>query len=167
MHACDWTVRPHCVTTHRCHLAPPGTPCSTSSSLEEWLLYDGMKAQLLDPQLALPTVQFVELQVGGGVGEMGGKLDAVCWDARGARRIDAVLPTEIRNPFTVCPVQARWLVSLLQRGPEAAKAAFAVIPESVVRDMTAWLRCGGGGVCVCLGTLRALGLAELSTSNCV
>ena len=37
-------------------------------------------------------------------------------------------------------LQARWLVGLLQRGPEAAKQAFSIIPESVVRDMTAWLR---------------------------
>lgn len=29
----------------------------------------------------------------------------------------------------------------MQRGPEAAKEAFSLIPESVVRDMTAWLRC--------------------------
>ena len=30
-------------------------------------------------------------------------------------------------------LQARWLVGLLQRGPEAAKQAFSIIPESVVR----------------------------------
>ena len=35
--------------------------------------------------------------------------------------------------------QARWLLSLLQRGPEAARAAFEQIPESVVGDLTAYL----------------------------
>ena len=35
--------------------------------------------------------------------------------------------------------QAMWLVGLLQQGPEAAKAAFERIPESVVADMTGWL----------------------------
>lgn len=63
---------------------------------DQWLLYDGMRAQLLDPEFANDTVHFMELQ-------------------------------------------ARWLVSLMQRGPEAAKEAFSLIPESVVRDMTAWL----------------------------
>lgn len=49
-------------------------------------------------------------------------------------------------------LQARWLVALLQRGPEAAREAFALIPESVVRDMTTWLRWVAGGRCKgCVG----------------
>lgn len=67
-----------------------------ASTLDQWLLYDGMKAQLLDPEFANDTVHLMEMQ-------------------------------------------ARWLVGLLSRGPAAAKEAFSLIPESVVRDMMAWL----------------------------
>ena len=125
------------------HHLPPY--CSTSSSLEEWLLYDGMKAQLLDPQLAITTVQFVELQVGGGWGWIRRQSAKVAEEE--ATRVCTVPPPPLKCTTISLhpPVQARWLVSLLQRGPEAAKAAFALIPESGVRDMTAWLRCGGGG----------------------
>ena len=59
-------------------------------------------------------------------------------------------PAGLSTPPT--PAQARWLVSLMQRGPDAAKEAFSLIPESVVRDMTAWLRYAGDG---CLHFWRA------------
>lgn len=31
--------------------------------MDQWLLYDGMRAQLLDPEFANGTVHFMELQV--------------------------------------------------------------------------------------------------------
>ena len=47
------------------------------------------------------------------------------------------VPSACAHPRAL--LQARWLVGLLARGPEAAKEAFSLIPESVVRDMTSWL----------------------------
>jgi len=52
-------------------------------------------------------------------------------------RLPQLLPP---SPPPLAAFQARWLVGLLSRGPAAAKEAFSIIPESVVRDMMAWLR---------------------------
>lgn len=40
------------------------SPPRRSPTLDQWLLHDGMKAQLLDPEFAAVTVALMELQVG-------------------------------------------------------------------------------------------------------
>ena len=153
------------------HSSPPPTPplAACRSTLDQWLLYDAMRAQLLDPEFANDTVHFMELQVDScapcgqlvaavhtltwQLGPLSGAPSAcMVWAGRliacrvsvfDARQI-AHSPCRCRCCLPAC-LQARWLVGLLQRGPEAAKQAFSVIPESVVRDMTAWLRWAGGG----------------------
>ena len=47
----------------RAPTAPPHTPAPCSSTVDQWLLYDAMRAQLLDPDLANDSVHFMELQV--------------------------------------------------------------------------------------------------------
>lgn len=51
--------QPTCVV----HPASLGSSCCSATE-DQWLLYDGMRAQLLDPEFANDTVHFMELQVG-------------------------------------------------------------------------------------------------------
>lgn len=60
----------------------PGPPCSASE--DQWLLYDGMRAQLLDPEFANDTVHFMELQVGCRLGCLLRMVDAQRVAAAGA-----------------------------------------------------------------------------------
>ncbi len=64
-----------------------------------------------------------------------------CWGLRYPSPPSPISPLSAPSPTHPPTTQARWLVLLMQRGPDAAKEAFSLIPESVVRDMTAWLRC--------------------------
>lgn len=50
-----------CLSTAR----PPTLSSARRATEDQWLLYDGMRAQLLDPEFANDTVHFMELQVGG------------------------------------------------------------------------------------------------------
>lgn len=51
------------------------------------------------------------------------------------------LPQQAISCFTICvgDVQATWLRQQAKQSTDAAKSAYASIPDYVVRDMTAWL----------------------------
>ena len=57
----------------------------------------------------------------------------------------------------------------MQRGPEAAREAFGLVPESVVRDMTAWLRWAAEGTCWLAGCLccNAVFGRQLPPASCL
>jgi hypothetical protein len=48
-------------------IIPTELKCSLlcSATLDQWLLYDSMRAQLLDPEFATDSVHFMELQARG------------------------------------------------------------------------------------------------------
>ena len=44
------------------------------------------------------------------------------------------------HPPQFMELTARWLLGLMARDPGDARAAFGLLPESVVRDLAAWLK---------------------------